>query len=294
MFAKRVWLNVIMLLLVVLLALVAYLEPGVDKPATLPPLLSLTAEQVEHIRLQSRADRHIELERTGQGWMIIAPVRVAANSYRVETILELAQAHSYARYPATQSQASFGLDPPRSSVRLNTVTIAFGDNEPLHHRRYVQIGDQVHLIDDRFYYVSQLALPALVDTALLPGDAEPVRLRLPGLVLDRASGDWQLEPAGKDVSMDALNALVQAWRHARAVRISAYEGDTPRSTIALAFADGSHLELEVLARSPELILGRRDLGLRYHFTAEQAEKLLQLPAPAADGPVAGGDAHAAD
>jgi hypothetical protein len=294
MFTKRVWLNLIMLLLVTVLALVAYLEPGIDEPETAPPLLSLSPDDVDRIHLRSGADRQIDLERTDHGWMIVAPIRVAANRYRIDTILGLAQADSHARYPATQAPASFGLDPPRATVRLNDVTIAFGDSEPLHHRRYVQVGDQVHLIDDHFFYAAQLLLPALVDTALLPGDAEPVRLRLPDLVLDRTSGDWRLQPPDKAVSMDRINALVAAWRHARAVRISAYQGETAQATIAVAFADGGHIEMEVLARTPELILGRRDLGLRYHFTAEQADKLLHLPAPAADGRARGADAHAAD
>jgi len=282
MFAKKVWLNLILLLLIILLALIAYLEPGNESDDTLPQLLSLPPGQVNTIRLEPSADHHIDLARESGGWVIVEPIRVAANSYRVETILALVQAASYADYPAAdQPLASFGLGPPRSRVRLNDVTIAFGDSEPLHKRCYVQVGDQVHLIDDRYFYATQLLLTALVDTALVPANAMPARIRLPDGVLHEIHGDWRLEPAEADVSMDELNGLVDEWRHARAMQVSTYQGDTAESMIDIAFTDGSHIELELLARSPELILGRRDLGLRYHFTAEQAERLLRLPASAA-------------
>jgi len=288
MFAKRIWLNVMLLALVVVLALIAWLEPGTKKPVTLPSLLSLSADQVERIRLVAAADRHIDITRGDHGWMISYPIHVAANDFRVDTILQLTQAHSYAHYPAAaQALAPFGLDPPHSEIRLNDVTVAFGDDEPIHQRRYVRVGEQVHLIDERYFYSSQLLLPALVDTALLPAGAMPVRIHLPDRQLTRVNGDWHIDPADDSVSMDAINALVDAWRQARAVQISEYHGDKARGSIDVSLADGTELSFELLSRSPELLLGRRDLGLRYHFTAEQGGRLLKLPMP-------GGAAAAAD
>ena len=282
MFAKRIWLNIALLALVIVLALIAWLEPGGKKKTdTLSPLLSLTADQVERIRLLPGADRHIDLTRGDNGWMISYPIQIAANDFRVDSILQLTQADSYAHYPAAaQALAPFGLDPPQSEIQLNDVTIAFGDNEPIHHRRYVRVGDQVHLINDRYFYSSQLLLSALVDTALLPADAVPVRIQLPDRLLTRVNGDWHVEPDGNGVSMDAINGLVDAWRNARAVQVSEYHEDKVQDTIDVSLADGTRLSFELLSRSPELLLGRRDLGLRYHFTAEQAGRLLNLAMPA--------------
>ena len=280
MFAKRIWLNIGLLALVIVLALIAWLEPGGKKPVTRPQLLSLAAEQVERIRLAAAGDRHIDLMRADNGWTITYPIRIAANDFRVDTLLELTQAESFAHYPAAaQALAPFGLDPPRAEIQLNDITVAFGDEEPIDHRRYVRVGEQVHLIADRYFYSSQLLLPALVDTALLPAAAVPVRIHLPDRELARVDGDWHIAPADNGVSMDAINGLVDAWRHARAVRVSEYHGDTTQGAIDVSLADGTRLSFELLARSPELVLGRRDLGLRYHFTAEQGGHLLELSVP---------------
>lgn len=273
--SKRTWLNLALLALVMVLALLAYRQPGIEKAVKSPSLLALSAAQVQRIRLGSSTARHIDLSRTDEGWMLTYPIHVAANAYRVDRILQLAQADSYAEYPAaSQDLTSFGLAPPHAVIRFNDVDIGFGDSEPIHHRRYVLVEGKIHLIADRYYYFSQLLLPALVDTALLPAAAVPVRIQLPDRELIRDNGDWHIMPAEKQVSMDAINGLVNAWRHARAVQVSAYHGDRASDSIKIAFADGSQIDFAVLARSPELVLGRSDLGIRYHLTAEQARQLL--------------------
>jgi len=285
---RRVWANLILLLIVVVLGVVAYLEPG-SEPAEKPvPLLSLAPSQVEHIRLQRQNAPDILLERTASSWMLIEPLRVAASDYRIDTLLQLMTATSYSHFPVSlRPLAGFGLEEPLATVTFNDQSIEFGSSEPLHNRRYVRVDDQVHLIDERHFYQSQLLLTALVDTALLPPGRTLSGIVLPGLRLQHQDGDWHLsDAAGKldpDVSMDAINGLVDEWRHARAVQVSRYQADVAESVIVLTFADGESMQLELLARDPELILGRRELGLRYHFTPDQADRLLSLSPVAGNG-----------
>jgi hypothetical protein len=46
--------------------------------------------------------------------------------------------------------AKLGLDPPRITLQLNDLSIAFGDEDPIEHDRYVRIGDELLRVPDRF------------------------------------------------------------------------------------------------------------------------------------------------
>jgi len=277
----KIWLNLVLLLLVSLLALVAYLEPGSQQPDHAQSLMSLPVSQVERIQLQQGDAQAITVERQVNGWMIVDPIRVAASDYRIDSLLQLLSATSYSSFAASvRPLSAFGLEQPLARVLFNDRAVLFGDIEPLNNRRYVLIDDQVHLIDDRYFYQSQLLLSALVDTALLPAGSRLVQISLPGLSLGQHQGDWQLQSPDDGVevaAMDDVNELVNEWQNARALQVSRYQADVAEADIELVDADGGSMMLELLAREPELILGRKELGLRYHFTADQADRLLSLP-----------------
>lgn len=282
---QRLGLNLALLLVIAVLAAVIYFEPGL-KPSEAPDvLLPLAAEQIEKIQLQHDGAQAITIERVDNGWEIVEPIRVAASDFRVQSLLKLMTATSHGHFPASKRPlSSFGLDQPAGKVSFNGQAILFGDDEPVNRRRYVLVGDQVHLINNYHFYQSQLLLTALVDMALLPATRTLTEIQLPGLWLQQSQGDWQLKKERADepfvqTSMDAINGLVSAWRHVRALQISRYQSDVAdvaEAEIKLSFADGDEMVLEILARQPELILGRRELGLRYHFSAEQGERLLGL------------------
>jgi len=280
---RRFWLNLILLLLVLLLAAAAYFESNRQVAGTgMLPLLDLPANQVRRIEVQHRDAPALRLERTDNGWQLLAPVRVAASEYRVDGLLKLLSASSYAHFPAAQRPLSnFGLDHPLTRILFNDSAIAFGGNESLNRRRYVLVGDQVHLIDERHFYQSQLLVTALVDLALLPKDGVLSRISLPGLLLQQKGDDggWQLSGGSvqSPVSMDDINGLVDEWQNVHAVQVSRYQSDVAEGYVELLFDNGESMTLEMLARVPELILGRKTLGLRYHFDADQGDRLLGLP-----------------
>jgi hypothetical protein len=291
---RRLWLNLALLLIVIVLAVVAFLEPGSQQPESRRSLLSLSPAQVTQIQLQRNGAQTLQIERVDNGWMIVKPIRIAASDYRIDALLQLLNATSYASFPlSARPLSSFGLDKPSSQVSFNEQTVMFGDNEPLNNRRYILAGDQVQVIDDRYFYQSQLLLTALVDAALVPGGRSLKQIKLPGIVLQQHQGVWratqfpsaetaEITPDSSDVS-----ALVDEWRSIRALQISEYQSDVPEANIELVFADGETMPLEILARDPELILGRRSLNLRFHFSADQADRLLSLPSreTVADVPV---------
>lgn len=266
------------------LAALVYWEPGIERPAELPKLTTLSPAAIEHLVIRPQRGDEIRIDREQGAWMMRAPVVAYANEFRIDALLGVAQADSHAQFDAGGLELDkFRLDPPASVLRLNDVELAFGDSEPLDNRRYVRVGATVHLIDDDYFYRLQAGFPVFVSNQLLPPQARPAQIRLPDFSVARADGQWTLSPAPQQPSMDVLNEFADAWQRAQAVEIDRYQGEPSRARITVSFeGDVAPIEFLLLETEPELVLARADLGLRYHLTAEQAHGLVQPPSAAAE------------
>lgn len=292
--STRSWLNLALFAAAAVLVLLVVYQPGLDKPRPVERLSPLSPAAITHIRIERSAGVPITLEKSAAGWSMTAPVRLPANTFRVEALLAVAQAESHARLDAASLRlAEFRLDRPRARLWLDATEFAFGDTEPLSGRRYVRTGNSVQLITDTVYFDLIGEFTAFADGALLAPEARLTQLDLPALRLVRLrEGGWiqapnraQL-PLAPEVSMDMINALLDAWRHARAIQVRPYaapEGKNVESDdrviIRLEGAE-QPLRFDVVSRAPELVLARADLGVEYHFPATAAEQLFSLRAHA--------------
>lgn len=288
----RLWLNIGLLALVLGLALLAYYQPGLTPQAAVK-LTALSAQQVTRLRIEQAGQAPLLLEKQAGKWRISEPVQMEANALRVETALRLAEAKSLARFPA-RDLARFRLDAPALRVWLNDVEIAFGDSAPLGQQRYLLLGDTVHLIADDVYYYLSGGLTLFASNVLLPQDAQLQSLVLPGFSITRAAGSWKLAPA-REVSMDDIATFLDAWRSAQALQVTRHQNLSPQSVgggrlardrVRVRLQDGA-IEFVIVAREPELILARPDVGLQYHLGSGAARRLLQLP-QAAEGSASNG------
>ncbi|MCC6207089.1 MAG: DUF4340 domain-containing protein [Gammaproteobacteria bacterium] len=280
--SARSLLNLGLLGLAAALAVLVYWEPGVEAPEDLPRLTALTSADVEHVVIRPQRGGEIRLDRDQGVWMMRAPVVAYANEFRIDALLGVTRAASHAQFETgALDLAKFNLDPPASMLRLNDVELAFGDSEPLDNRRYVRNGSTVHLINDEYFYFLQAGFTAFVSNRLLPPSGKPAQIRLPQASVSRSGEHWTLTPAQEQPSADAFNEFVDAWRAAQAVQVDRYAGEESRGAITVSFEDGAApLEFLLLETDPELVLARADLGLRYHLTPEQAQRLLSVPAQA--------------
>lgn len=280
--SRRGGLNLLLLLLALALGAVAYFQPGKrqDEEGGQPPLTALRAGALSHLVVRKDGQVRVELRRREGRWRLLRPVAADADPFRAEQLARLAEAPSLARFPvAGRDLAPYGLDRPALEVELDGVRLAFGGTAPVGGRRYLRLGEVVHLVDDVYYYDASAEPLAFVDKALLPEGARLEALELPGLSLRRtAEGGWRLEPRREGVSSDRLEELVQAWREARAWSVRRPEGRRPAEppVVRLRLAGGGTLRYLVLAREPDLVLIRPDLDLAYHLDASQAERLLEL------------------
>ncbi len=263
------------------LGLVVFFEPGKD-PVPPPTLLTeLTGDGLTRIGIERPRQPSVELSKKDGNWRLLSPVAVGANGTRIESLIKVLAAHSHSHFPVIEKELGrFSLAPPKATLMLNGTALLFGDTEALNGHRYVRVGNDIHLTTDAYYHHLIATWPSFVSLRLLPAGAKLTGLRLPGLELHREAGAWQLALAPEAVSADAIEALVQAWQNAQALRVTAMvAGLKVDGVIRLKFSgQQTALEFELVKTASDLILRRPDLGIQYHLPTAAGSRLLMLPA----------------
>lgn len=277
---SRTLLNLLLLAVVLGLGLLVLFEPGLEQPAEARKLTSLDPAQVQTVHIRRNGQDDIRVEREGDGWRLRAPFGARADRYRMSGLLRITTAESHARYPVSEvNLAEVGLANPEVVLSLDDTELRFGRTEPINGRRYVQIGETVHLIGDFAYYHLIGDYSTFVSPRLLPEGARVNALHLPGLSLRWSDGRWAVEPEPEAFSADQANRLVDAWRFASAMGVEPYEPDGSGSSgeeIRIELEQET-IDLRITRREPELELARPDLRVKYRFPAEQSTALLTLP-----------------
>lgn len=276
----RLWLNLGLALVVAALAAVAWLQPGKAPPPTPVKLTTLNAQAIKRIEFYPPRGATFALRREGTDWFIEQP-HLRAQPFRVDTLLELPGATSAAQFGLADNQDNaFGVDPPQARLRFDATEIAFGLTNPVGLRRYVRVGDVVHLIDDRFYHHATSTWVAWVDRRILPEGVTLSALDLPGMTLRRKDASWQISPERPQASADAIAMLIEEWQRAYAMDVEETTA-VPADAQALRLQwQGDALELAAAQEGDEWLLYRRDAPVRYRFSANQGKRLLEIEAPA--------------
>ncbi len=280
--SSRTLLNLVLLGIVIALIAVAVYEPGKAPTPALPKLTALTPADITRIRIERYDDAHIKLEKQEGIWYLREPVVLPASEFLVNTILRISEADSHAQYPMSELDlAQTGLAEPKVILYLNGLRIEYGKTEPLNHRRYLRIGDTVHLVLDTTYPHLRSEATNLIDTALLPPGSELHALHLPEGKVSKQEGTWIVAPTQPELSADAMQQWLDEWRHARAIQVKAYSGDMLKPEISVYLeGDQAPLRFDITRGDDTLILGRSDLGVEYHMVESVGKKLIALPQPA--------------
>ncbi len=272
----RLLLNLLLLSVVLALAALVVYEPGVEEPQVVH-LTDLDESTIDHIVLENK--EVIVFEKREGHWWLTAPFSAPANEIRMRQLLDIANAESEARYPfVPEDQGKYELDKPKAKLTLGKVTLIFGGSDPIDMRRYVWVGDTLHLVNDDFSH--HLTAPATdyVDKKLLPDDAHIQGLLLPGIKADKsADGHWTIEPSSE---ADAgISDLVMAWQTARAIDVKRLDQPAQGDIARIGFSDHGPVEFVILQREPDLVLARPDWGLKYVVATDMAKSLLALQKP---------------
>lgn len=291
---KRTHLNAGLAVLVVGLGAAVWFgqEKAEDKK---PPLTDLAPAAIDTIAIEHPGSPAIRLARQNGSWMLTAPVQAEADPFEVNALVGLADTGVQQKLDEGDFK-ELGLAPARYRITINDQTLDFGGEEPLKYRRYVLVGGkQIVLITDPGNAAFDADYSDLISKSLLPANAEITRIKAPGLSLEKTAGGAWNSPDHPQAQGGQLLAAVDAWKAAKSLFNSAIEPeDAQADAVVLTLADGRTLGFNIVAREPQLILARPDLGLRYTLSKADADTLLQLAAPAAADAAVPGAAPAND
>ena len=263
-------------LLVAVTGLALFLIHGGDKkPDHVDvPLTNIAPDTINQIRIIRNGLDEIRFEKQSGLWLMQSPYQFRASDLRINTMLKLLGAHSYAQYSSKDTQLSrFLLDKPQVSIEFNGARIDFGDVSPLEDRRYVQYHNIVHIINDVLF--QQLQAPAyyFLNTRLLPEQATITAILLPGHALRRQQGVWTVEPAA-NINADKIVELANAWRNADAIFVSKYEDTAQHDSVRIEMEKKNAIDFMIVHEPPQLVLARPDLGIQYHLGDYDAERMF--------------------
>jgi len=262
-----------------LLALVAGLgwlvfRAGEPVPGPLPePLTELREDGVTSFVVEHPGEREaLQLLRRDGRWWLRRDGRplLVADPLRVSRVLSLVEAHSMVSYPlAGRTLRDFGLDPPRLSVTVDGVTLRVGDQDSLNYRRYVAVGERLHLVTDTEYVHLSAPWITFVDPAPLAAATPLTAIETAAWRVGRyAGGPWQ---PGADDSVDAP-AVAVVWQQLRASEIVVGES-LSGSEVRLQFVDGSERRLWVAQVADGLQLTWPEAGITYRVEGVSLQQL---------------------
>jgi hypothetical protein len=285
--STRTLLNLVLLVVALGLALLAWFKPGV-KPVDAPrPITAAIApEQVGSITVERLNRDPLRFSKRDGRWFLLADQReLPAADFQMHALLRLLEATATRDYPVgTLDLAALGLQPPRARVTMEDVDFRFGTTDALNNQRYVQVGDSVYLIDDQYQHLLNADWPNFVSRQLLEGRGAISRLELPDMTLAYADdGHWRLDPEQAGISADTLQTLIENWQNATALLTRRHTDGAVEGTVTVHTRDSEQpLVLRILTRSPDLVLARPDWGIQYQLPGSEADSLLTLPQPASE------------
>jgi len=280
------WLiNLSLLGIALILSIFVIFTPNNKEKNETPKLTKIDSEKVQYIRIErmDKEDKVLEFQRDEHNtWQIKSPLDLSANRFRVDSILRILSSQQYKKLTELPALSEVKLELPEVRVQFDDLIMDFGDVSPIDNtQRYIKIGESVYLIMDTVYHFLTENVPSFVNLSILGENPKITELRLPDYHLQQKEGTWTLlstAPENIDTSSDALNGLIDNWKHTQALSVKEYKENEANNEgqIEIKFQENS-LQLTIVSTSPNLILARSDKNLQYQLPITHIEKLLQLP-----------------
>ena len=282
--------NLLLLAVVIALLLLALYEPGIEVPTEPKKLLSMSADEINEISIKNSLQQQMVLKRdsTTAAWRMIEPLQVRANSYKVESVLDILKQEPTNRFALNRDKLeSYGLNKPQVELIFNREQrLLFGSQTPLNTYRYLQLGDEIVTIKDSAFYPVASRFTNFIASRLLPEGVQIASIRLPDYQIQFKEGGWQVEQLKavlydiEDLSNDQIAQWIDGWRYASSVDIEPI-GDSHEAEdlqeVVITLQSGDEIRWTIINQEDGLVLGRRDLEIEYHLSSSQREALLSPP-----------------
>jgi len=279
--SSRNLINLALLCLAGLLILVIVYRPGIAPESASQTLTALTGDGITRIQVTRTKRDPLLFTQHADNWVLAGSNELPASNFQIHSLLGILQAQPARSYPADSLDLeTLGLKPPQATLLLDDTRLEIGLTEALDNMRYVQMGDTVFLVADKYQHLINADWSSFVERKLLPANSRLTRLQLPDLDLSlTAAGVWQLSPADPAISADTLTALVSNWEQATAYYVRRHKDGTSGEKVTLEFSSAAEpVTFHIVAQTPELILARPDKGIQYHLQGTMGQTLLMIPA----------------
>jgi hypothetical protein len=283
--SNRNILNLALLAIIVILVVFIVYEPGKDKTITPTKLTALQANDIQHVKISrqttSPLEKTLEFIKMSDGWMMLKPYQLKANSFRIDEILKLLSAVSFSQNDLKKlNKSTFGLDKPQVVITFNNnISIKFGHNKSLKNHRYLEIGSTLHMIADTFQYQLVAKAESYIDHKLLPEQANIKKLVLPDFTLEKNDGRWSISPKSKTFSADSANQLMSEWTLSQAYdlnKLNALSESEKKANVILYLTNNQTIKFHIENSKDNFVLINIDTGIRYILSKDRRNKLLTL------------------
>lgn len=283
------WLvNLVLLLLVAGIVSFLYLRPAPENKAQKSYELStLKLSDFSKLSVEFPAKAPVVFEKIDGYWRIVQPYKARADQLSIQRILSIVAATTTEKFPATDL-ARFGLDHPLLKLKMDNEEFLFGTFNPVSGEQYVAYKDAVYLLSTTYSESASTQVVELIDkNPLKPTEKiagfdfgrleqwEDIRLNV-----DLVDGKWKVSAANAKPHQNDMNAwLDTTWLHASAKSVEPYTPDrkTTYPSFEVKLQDGSKVHFDKIQESPELLLGRPDEGITYHFPQDVGFTMLNPP-----------------
>ena len=140
-----------LLVMVVLLSMAVYAELRRERALALDPLTAIDPGMVRTLVVTCAGCKPRRFEKVAGHWQMRAPYAQAADDATVERLAAIARAPVRFRHVAgSLDPAKLGLAPALATLQLDHTLLKFGTTDAIHGDRYVEVGDVIALLPDRF------------------------------------------------------------------------------------------------------------------------------------------------
>ena len=292
---KNRWLlNLVMLAVVAGLVAFLYLRPQANIDAAPQHEIStLKLADFTTIKVEFPTKAPTSFEKVDGIWRMTAPHKTRANQLALQRILSIIAAKSAEKFPTTDL-AKFGLDNPQIRLKLtNTAGVqefVFGTFNPVTEEQYVAFNNAIYLLPGSYAELASTQPLELVDK--IPLAKEEIN-QMTGfdfsrleqwvdvrLNVDLADGKWSVNTPNAKITQNEMNEWLDfSWKQAQANKVELYTPDRNAGypTFDVKLKNGKSVRFDKIQESPDLLLGRPDEGLMYHFQSDVGFNMLNPP-----------------
>lgn len=292
---KNRWLlNLVMLAVVVGLIAFLYMRPKVNtSEPSQQEVSSLKLADFTQVKVEFPTKTPTSFEKVDGLWRMTSPYKTRADQISVQRILAIIAAKSAEKFSANDL-TKYGLDNPQLRLKLidakGVEEFSFGTFNSVTEEQYVGYKDAVYLLSGIYGEAASTQPIELIDKMpLTKNEAKQIagfnfahleQWEATQLTVDIKDGKWTANAPKAKITQNEMNEWLDfSWKQAQAKQVELYMPDHkityPYFDVKLK--DGKKVHFEKIQEAPDLLLGRPDEGLMYHFSNDVGFNMLNPP-----------------